>query len=236
MAKVRRILIKRSDLKVKLRGLVVDEIREKLDPIGVTVLGQIERRFDQQGDEEIRWAELWVNKPEAVSKFTANKKATKKRADRVKRAQRALDRIDVAERSGEEKFHTTRRKARRKLREAKQAKDEGVPDLFRRGGEALSDTGVLRNSFFHIVRETPGGGTVQIGSPLPRALFHQTGFTTTGPNYVPLTSRARKGWNPKLIPGHDFIMFGKGVTVPARPMVRLTNQNRKDIIQIAQGR
>lgn len=234
MARVRRIRINRSDLKAKLRELVVDEIREKLDPIGITVVGQIERRFDERGDEEIRWAELWVNKPAAVSKFTANKKATKKRTDRVKRAQRAVDKIeqisDISDRN------VVLRKARRKLREAKQAKDEGVPNLFRKGGKALSDTGALKASFSHVTNNTPKGGIVQIGSPLDRAGFHQSGFTTSGPNYVPLTSRARKGWNPKLIRGHDFIMFAKGVTVPARPMVRLTNQNRKDIIRIAQSR
>lgn len=232
MARVRRIRINRSDLKAKLRGLVVDEIREKLDPIGITVVGQIQRRFDNRGDEEIRWAELWVNKPAAVSKFTANKEATKKRADRVTRAQQRVDRIKE---SGDARSATVR-KARQKLRDAKQAKDEGVPNLFRKGGKALSDTGALKASFSHVTNNTPKGGIVQIGSPLPRAGFHQSGFTTSGPNYVPLTSRARKGWNPKLIRGHDFIMFAKGVTVPARPMVRLTNQNRKDIIQIAQSR
>lgn len=234
MAKVTRIKIDLGKLKVSVRDLVVKEIRVKLEEIGSTVLGQTQRRFDDRGDEEIRWDGLWVNKPEAVSKFTSTKKAKKKRTDKVKRTQRAVDKIltipDISDRN------VVLRKARGKLREAKKAEREGVPDIFRRGGEPLRDTGELFASFDFSVQPMPKGGTMRIGSPLERAAFHQTGFTTTGPNYIPLTQKARKGWNPKLIRGHDYIIMAKGVTVPARPMVRLTSQNRKDIIGIAGGR
>lgn len=233
MAKVRRIRIDRAKLKAAIRDLTIKEIRVKLEAIGSTVLGQTQRRFDDRGDEEIRWPDLWVNKPEAVAKFTSTKEARKKREQRTKRAQRALDKVNAGD---GDNFHTRRRKATAKLREAKKAEDEGVPDIFRRGGEPLKDTGELQASFAQVVEPTPRGGRVRIGSPLERAGFHQTGFTTSGPNYIPLTQRARAGWNAKLIPGHDFVMMGKGVTVPARPMVRLTAQNRKDIIAIAQGR
>lgn len=234
MAKVRRIRIDRAKLKAAIRDLTIKEIRVKLEAIGSTVLGQTQRRFDDRGDEEIRWPDLWVNKPEAVAKFTSTKEARKKRTDKVKRTQRAVDKIltisDISDRN------VVLRKARKKLREAKKLESEGVPDIFRRGGEPLKDTGELQASFAQVVEPTPRGGRVRIGSPLERAGFHQTGFTTSGPNYIPLTQRARAGWNPKLIPGHDFVMMGKGVTVPARPMVRLTAQNRKDIIAVAQGR
>jgi hypothetical protein len=69
------------------------------------------------------------------------------------------------------------------------------------------------------------------------ALFHNDGFTTKGPNFIPFTLRARrihrKGQDPALEgleEGEDYIMAWAGVTVPARPIFRFAPEDREEIV------
>lgn len=113
-----------------------------------------------------------------------------------------------------------------------------VPGHSRSGGQPLRDTGALEASFF-VEKVTTSGLEAEsvIASGVPYAAFHQTGFQTSGPNYIPLTRRGARlhatGANPNaegLVRGVDFIMAWKGVTVPARPMIDYEDPiNKKQI-------
>ena len=111
-----------------------------------------------------------------------------------------------------------------------------VPGSHRSGGQPLRDTGVLEASFAPPQTEvSERTATSTIASGVPYAAFHQTGFQTKGPNFIPLTLRARRlhrpGANPKdegLALGVDYVMAWKGVSVPARPIVDYEDPINKD--------
>lgn len=108
---------------------------------------------------------------------------------------------------------------------------------FRQGGKPLIDTrrhvydrlnGVMtqlrRALHFHL------RGTLV-------AFYQHTGFSTSGPNFIPLTLHARrihrKGVDPRLeglVLGEDYIMAWGGVTVPARPIFRFAPEDIEEII------
>lgn len=100
---------------------------------------------------------------------------------------------------------------------------------FRDGGQPLRSDGGLKASF-HI--EWPETGVFgnrarsTIASGSTYAPYHQTGFKTSGPNYIPLTLKGRRLHHPGADPakeglkrGVDYVMAWKGVSVPARPMI-----------------
>lgn len=105
-----------------------------------------------------------------------------------------------------------------------------VPDsqvLRKPSDQPLRATGDLQRSFeipeSHIEE---GRLVLSIASASAIASFHQEGFSTTGPNYIPITRKGRllhrPGANPKdegLVQGVDYIIAFNGVTVPARPMI-----------------
>ena len=103
----------------------------------------------------------------------------------------------------------------------------GIEGHYRQGGHPLRDTGQLAASGF--IRESSIDGdtvTSTIASSAFYAIYHQTGFKTSGPNFIPLTRSAmrthRDGARPSdegLEQGVDYIMAWKGVEVPARPMI-----------------
>jgi len=101
------------------------------------------------------------------------------------------------------------------------------PKSFRAGGQALQDTGRLAASFFLFESRVSRKELIStIASSAPYASAQQEGFKTKGPNYIPLTLKGRRmhrtGANPRqegLVPGKDYVMAWKGVTVPARPMI-----------------
>ena len=82
------------------------------------------------------------------------------------------------------------------------------------------------------------GIEIRAGSPQISARYHQEGFTTRGPNYIPLTNKAKRkppGADPELfdlVQGHDYVMAWQGVTIPARPMVRFTRDNLREIMSV----
>ncbi len=66
-------------------------------------------------------------------------------------------------------------------------------------------------------------------------LFQDMGFQTAGPNYIPLTKKGarydsgKKARAAGMVPGQDFTGRKKGVTVPARPFLLPTRNDRRDI-------
>jgi len=107
---------------------------------------------------------------------------------------------------------------------------------YRAGGQPLRDTGELIRSLK--VRAEHAGGTqvtVIIQGPL-YGIYHELGFETDGPNYIPLTRKGVRshstGNNPNaegLNPGKDFLMAWNGVKVPARPFMVPTNTEWSEI-------
>jgi hypothetical protein len=102
---------------------------------------------------------------------------------------------------------------------------------FRAGGQPLRDTGALAGSL--------GATAVLNGSQIrlrmlgnKYGLYQDRGFTTRGPNYIPLTKKGRRqhgtGQNPNtegLERGRDFLMAWRGVKVPARPFIMPTRDD-----------
>ncbi len=113
-------------------------------------------------------------------------------------------------------------------------------ESYRYGGAPLQDTGALAASFF--IQSKKAGDKVSksvIASSSFYAPYHQVGFSTKGPNFIPLTLKAKrlhvKGANPReegLVQGVDYVIAKHGVTVPARPMIDyLDAQNQKEIFE-----
>ncbi len=67
-------------------------------------------------------------------------------------------------------------------------------DSFRTGGQPLLDTGTLRNSLSGFSVETSQGVRSWLIGPLV-AIYHQNGFSTDGPNFIPLTLRAKRTYS-----------------------------------------
>ncbi len=100
---------------------------------------------------------------------------------------------------------------------------DGVPGHYRSGGKPLLDT---RNTIYNRLH-----GKTQVEGRKARfilrgplvAIYHNSGFETKGPNFIPLTRKARRehvpGADPaseKLVEGKDYIMAWAGVKVPRR--------------------
>ena len=76
---------------------------------------------------------------------------------------------------------------------------------------------------------------INVYGPL-HAIFHELGFETSGPNFIPLTKKGKRshatGRNPTkegLVRGKDFVMAWQGVTVPKRPFMIPTNDEWGEI-------
>jgi phage gpG-like protein len=113
----------------------------------------------------------------------------------------------------------------------------GPKDHYRSGGSPLQDTGALRASLTFEATPHRGGIRIRWGSPLPYARYQHHGFSTSGFNIIPITRRAATmirtspGVSPKqlgLKSGVDYIVV-RGVTVPARPIVRMSAANRQEL-------
>lgn len=112
-----------------------------------------------------------------------------------------------------------------------------VAGHYRAGGQPLRDAGPLEVSFGSTaeIESSERSASSTITSGVGYAKFHQTGFETKGPNFIPLTRRAqrlhRPGANPKgegLALGIDYVMAWKGVRVPARPIVDYSDPINKN--------
>lgn len=109
-------------------------------------------------------------------------------------------------------------------------------------GEVLEYTGALEDSFYiNNIEQTDNEVEITIRSNIFYAPYHQYGFKTNGPNFIPLNYKAkmthRNGANPAsegLVKGIDYIMAWKGVRVPARKMIDFSNEtNQAEIVEVA---
>lgn len=105
---------------------------------------------------------------------------------------------------------------------------------YRNGGQPLRDTGRLANSV-NARGDRQSAGLRIVLRGLKYGLFQDMGFRTAGPNYIPLTKRGARYDSRKqasaagMIPGQDFTGRKKGVTVPGRPFLLPTRNDKRDI-------
>ena len=105
-----------------------------------------------------------------------------------------------------------------------------VEGHYRSGGKPLQDTGALMASL-HSETKVSGNRislNLKDGSPGGYGVYHQAGFTTKGPNFIPMSPKGRRG-EPKLKYGKDFIIAKGGVTVPQRKIFNLPPEDRKEL-------
>lgn len=225
--RVKSIRLDRQSVRRAMRESMPRVIEGVGEKVGAVLLSQTQARFANSGDEDLRWAPLWADNDGAVASVLQSGSSRRGREKQGKAKKSAARAIVRAEREYDE-GKITRSQRNRRIRN-NESKLKGLPNRTRSGGSPLRDNGTLATSFATSVRSDQGRVTITVGSPLPHAQYHQSGYSTSGPNYIPLTDAARGGWNPKLIPGWDYIVL-QGVTVPARPMVRVTKSNRQEII------
>lgn len=111
----------------------------------------------------------------------------------------------------------------------------GVQGSYRNGGQPLKDTGRLERSIRCKVVNTPEGmRAIVLGEPYGEP--HERGFATKGPNFIPLTQKAKRAYAAgvafvpgKLKQGKDYIMAWNGVKVPARPYMQPTREDMRTI-------
>jgi hypothetical protein len=97
---------------------------------------------------------------------------------------------------------------------------------YRNGGQPLRDTGNLLRSIGAKAEQVgPSRLSVTMSGAI-YGIYHEKGFSTDGPNFIPLTRKGKRthatGANPYsegLTPGKDFTMAWSGVDVPARPFL-----------------
>lgn len=113
---------------------------------------------------------------------------------------------------------------------------QGKGESYRAGGDPLQDTGPLMASLTAKTEPTERGVKLTLMSPLKHAQYQQRGFTTEGPNFIPLTRKAarthRKGQDPKdegLEEGVDYIMAWNGVTVPQRKIYNMPPEDAAEL-------
>lgn len=102
---------------------------------------------------------------------------------------------------------------------------------YRNGGQPLRDTGRLAGSL-HARGSVRGGKLVLTMRGLKYGIYHDRGFKTSGPNYIPMSMKGKRGHgtgnNPHtegLKHGKDYLMAWRGVTVPARPFILPTTED-----------
>ena len=108
-------------------------------------------------------------------------------------------------------------------------------ESYRAGGKPLRDTGQMMRDMG--AKAVSSGKNVEIVMYGPlHAIFHEKGFETSGPNFIPLTKKGKRqhatGQNPGrdgLMQGKDYVMAWGGVTVPARPFMVPTNNEWVEI-------
>lgn len=107
----------------------------------------------------------------------------------------------------------------------------------RAGGRPLDDRGILKNSLYGRHERTSRGMSVSlaVGETGRYAVFHQAGFSTPGPNVIPLSFRARRFRTVAamraagLRRGTDYLVARRGVTVPQRKLYNMPPENRFEI-------
>jgi len=117
--------------------------------------------------------------------------------------------------------------------------DPPFPARRRAGDQPLRDSGRGMSTLNGRSETKTTRGTLTLSIQLRGLLYmvyHQHGFETDGPNFIPLTNKAFithvKGRNPNeegLEPGVDFIMAWNGVSVPQR---KVFNTPPEDVAEL----
>lgn len=114
------------------------------------------------------------------------------------------------------------------------------PKSYRAGGQPLRNTGQLMNGLTGQAMNVGEGIRLRLKSAHIHAQYHQHGYKTKGPNFIPLTRKAArkhvKGRNPKdegLKAGTDYIMAWGGVTVPQRKIFNMPPEDMAELQEAA---
>lgn len=227
----------------------MEKLRKQAKFVGEIAVQQAKKRFVDSGDEEVTWPDLWANDDRRVQDaITRTVGGTESFAAYVTKELRlsqanydkTLNKITDGKLEGD-KASKARNKAKGRLERAKELSVSGNPS-YRKGGKPLRDTGALMASLSYVVSEDMYGVQVGIGPSVPYGRKQQEGFSQKGPVFIPLSvkaARMEEGGDPDtygLLPGIDYVIVKGKVTIPARPFVRFTDQNKKDIESAIAGR
>lgn len=213
-----------------LKDLAVKSLRRCANDLAVVQKEQVAEAFKNQGQPSKKWPPLWADS------FVGD--VPRKARENLNKAQSSFYKAMHSKKPDSQKIaraHARLDKAIEKLK----------PSFsYRKGGQRLFDAGHtgthLAGSFFikhNFVFEAAQSIIVTIASSSLYAKWQQDGVKTRGPNFIPLTLKARrehqKGVNPAhegLEYGVDYIMAWKGVNVPASPMIDYSDPvNKKQI-------
>lgn len=225
------------------------KLRQQAKAVGELAVQQAKKRFEDSGDEGITWPDLWANNDARVSEAIARMAGgadsfaayvAKELRLATKNYDKTLGKIESGQLGGD-KAAKAKNRARGRLERAKELQATGNPS-YRKGGKPLLDTGALRSSISYVVTEDLYGVSVGVGPSVPYGRSQQEGFEKKGPVFIPLSVKAARlpeGADPdsyELIPGIDYVTVRGPVHIPARPFVRFTDQNKKDITAAIAGR
>jgi hypothetical protein len=194
------------------QNLAVKILRRCANDLAVVQKEQVAESFLRSGQPGKKWPPLWADS------FVGE--VSEKKALAIGKAMMAF----AKSRNGTIKQQDAKAKLDK-------ARINANATSYRKGGQPLRGgrSGGLEASFFikhNFVFESELSLLVVIASSNAVAKYHQTGFQTKGPNFIPLTLKAArnhvKGANPRdegFEYGVDYIMAWKGVKVPERAMI-----------------
>jgi len=111
-----------------------------------------------------------------------------------------------------------------------------VSGHYRSGGNPLQDNGQLMAGLHGEVVSSSDKFTMSLKDGAGYGVYHQYGYKTEGPNFIPLTLKARrihqKGNDPAeegLVEGKDYFMAWNGVTVPQRKIFNLPPEDVQEL-------
>ncbi len=219
--------LKPADIARFTNSIAEKQMRKTAKAVSVLQLELVAEAFDRQGQPSKPWPKMWADKH--TFEIPAKRKGIAEKAMiSAAKAEAAFDRVNRELFPKESRIAAAQAKLDKARANLKNKLDAAQPATsYRRGGERLRDNGQLAKSFFKKSQTVEGKDlTCVVASSAFYAVYHQNGFKTTGPNFIPLTIKARrthvKGNDPKLEgleEGVDYIMAWKGVTVPESPMI-----------------
>jgi hypothetical protein len=209
-------------------------LRKATADIRAMQLEQIASAFKNGGQPSAKWKPLWADT------FKGN--IAQKHLQELGEAHTGLFKsINAFKKASNKKaLSAIRRIGKSEKRLAQSSALAVAAESYRKGGKPLRDIGFLMTSFFTkyaFVFEAEGAAIIVVASNAIYAGWQHSGFKTKGPNFIPLTRKARRHHvlhhNPTaegLEQGVDYIMAWKGVDVPARPIIDYADPvNRKQI-------
>ena len=111
-----------------------------------------------------------------------------------------------------------------------------VPNHYRAGSKPLQGNGGLMAGLHSETTTRSNGVTVTLLDGSGYGVYHQHGFKTKGPNYIPMSAKGAKrhvnGRNPEeegLVEGEDYIIAWNGVTVPQRKIYNMPPENLEEL-------